>query len=207
MKICYIFAGAEIENYDKIAIEKNLYIICADGGYLHAKHLGIIPNVVLGDFDTIDCQIDSRCEVIKYPAEKDDTDSMLAIKLALKKGFDQIEIYGAVGGRLDHTFANIQAFAYIKQNGANATIYGDNEEIKLIQNEKITIKKHHDYYLSIFSFSEKCEGITEIGVKYPLNNAVITNYFPLGVSNEIIEENAEIEVVSGTLLIILSKKN
>lgn len=202
--VCCILAGAEIS--DLSIVNLGDYVICADSGVLHSKNLGITPDLAVGDFDSWFEPIDKQCEVIKVAAEKDDTDTMLAVKLAISKGFTTINIYGAVGGRLDHTYANIQVLAYIKKNHCIGTIFGDSDIVTIIQNEKKTFTKINGYYLSVFSFSEISSGVFERGVKYPLNDATIFNNFPIGISNEIISENCEIEVQDGTLLIVFSKK-
>lgn len=205
MKECCIFAGAKILDYSKIHVDDTAFIICADGGYTHVKKLGLIPAVILGDFDSLRDEITEDCEIIKYSSEKDDTDTMLAIKLALDRNYTDIKIFGAVGGRLDHTIANIQALAYIHQNNAIATIYGDNEIVSVMGNGEKLFKKLDGYYFSIFSFSEKCFGVSTEGLKYNLKNAVLTNTFPLGISNEIQENFAKIHLNQGKLLIIYSK--
>ena len=206
MKECCIFAGAKIENYLDIIVSNSSYIICADGGYLHAKRLAISPNVVIGDFDTISDEIIEDCEIIKYPSKKNDTDTMLAIKLAIDRNCRDIKIYGCVGGRLDHTIANIQSLVYIIEHGATAALYGDNEIITLLNNGKTKLKKLDGYYFSIFSYSEKCVGVTTSGTKYNLTDATLNANFPLGVSNEILNDFCEIEVKTGILLIIFSKR-
>ena len=206
MKECCIFAGAEIEDYSNIKISSSAYIICADGGYSHARRLALTANVVIGDFDTLADEISEDCEIIRYPSEKDDTDTMLAIKLALERNYTDIRIYGAVGGRLDHTIANIQSIAYVNENGASATIYGDNEIIRLLSNGRTTFEKREGYYFSLFAFTEQCIGVSTKGLKYNLADATLTANFPLGVSNEILQDICEIEVKTGTLLIIFSKR-
>ena len=206
MKECCIFAGAKIDDYSRIKIPCTAYIICADGGYSHAKRLGIFPDVVLGDFDTLSEDITEECEVIKFPSEKDDTDTLLAIKLAIQRGFDNIKIYGAVGGRIDHTFANIQSLAFINLYNIEATIFGDNEILTVITNAKKRFEKIEGYFLSIFSFSGQSLGVTTHGLKYNLNNSILKNTFPLGISNEFLSNFCEIEVKNGTLLIIFSKE-
>ncbi len=205
MKRCLIFAGAEIPDYSFLKIDKNDYVICADGGYFHAKRLGILPNVVLGDFDTFRGEISEKIEVIKYPKEKDDTDTMLAVKLALEKGFSDIEIFGALGGRLDHTFANIQTIFYAKRMGANASLHSHKESVYIMENESRLFERHEGSFLSIFSYSEKSFGVCVFGVKYPLYEAILENSFPLGISNEVIENFAKVEVKNGVLLVICSK--
>lgn len=206
MKICCILAGAEIFDYAKLLPAKDRYIICADGGYMHAKEWGIVPDVVLGDFDSLCGELPTSCEVLRYSSEKDDTDTMLAVKLALERGFKQIEIYGATGGRLDHTLANIQALLYIKENNADGTLFGDTEQLTILKNEGRSFARQEGRYFSILALSERAEGVTERGMKYELTNASLTNSFPLGISNEITADFGWVEVKNGTLLIVFSQK-
>ncbi len=206
MDQCCILAGGDILNYSSLKIDASSYIICADGGYYHAKKLNISPNVIIGDFDTLNEEVTDDCEIIKFPIEKDDTDTMLAIKLALERGYYSIKIYGATGGRLDHTIANIQSIAYINEHNASATIYGDTEIITMIKNCSKSFEKLSGYYFSLLSFSEKCMGVSTKGLKYNLENATLTNSFPLGISNEFLSNFCDVEVKSGTLLIIYSKQ-
>lgn len=207
MKSCAIFTGGEIKDLSKVELShlKDYLIISADAGYLYAKELGVKIDIVVGDFDTLGYIPEKANKVIQHIPEKDDTDTMLAVKTALERGCKYIEIYGALGGRLDHTFANIQALAYIKAHGAEGKIVSDKEIITLICNEKIKIEKKEGYSLSLFSYSDKCLGVTETGVKYPLNNYTLEADFPLGVCNEITGKFAEISVDRGKLLIIQSK--
>ena len=207
MKSCAIFSGGVIKNLSSIDIThlKDYLIICADAGYLYAKKLGIKTDIIVGDFDTLGYIPKDVDKVIRHIPEKDDTDTMLAIKTALDNDCKYIEIYGALGGRLDHTFANIQALSYIKSYGAEGKIISDNEIIMLICNEKITLHKRQGYSLSLFSYTDKCIGVTETGVKYPLSDYTLTSDFPLGISNEIIEDFAQISVKCGKILIIQSK--
>lgn len=208
MKKCVIFTGGEMNNYSAVNLNNIIgnTIICADYGYIHAKNLGLEVDIVIGDFDSVDEIPTDAKEVVKFPKEKDDTDTMLAVKLAIERGFDHIDIYGALGKRLDHSYANIQTLDYILENNSHGKIISDTEEIFIIKNQSTKIPKRDDFYLSLFSYSERCEGVFESGVKYPLDNATVTQSFPIGISNEIINDFAEIEVKNGKMLIILSKK-
>ncbi|NLK70459.1 MAG: thiamine diphosphokinase [Clostridiales bacterium] len=205
MSECYIFSGSEILNYSVIEISDDSYVICADAGYLHAKRLGIVPDCIIGDFDTFGGEIPKNIEVIRYRAEKDDTDTMLAVKLALEKGYTDICIYGALGGRFDHTIANVQTLQYIYNHGRNGRIISDNDYIMLQGSGTRTYSRREGYYFSLLSISDKTDGITTEGLKYNLKNATLTSDFPLGVSNQILNEFATITVKNGLLLVIFSK--
>ncbi len=209
MKKCIIFCGGEKCGKDLFA-DKNLdeYTkICADSGYNFACEVGVKTDIIVGDFDSLGYVPSDLLgvEIIKYNSEKDDTDTLLAVKIALEKGFDYIEIYGALGGRFDHTFANIQTLKYIKDKNCEGVIVSENEEIRMIKNEKITIKKREKYALSVFSYSLISDGVCINGVKYPMLNGTLKSSFPLGISNEIINDFATISVESGTLIVVQAK--
>lgn len=202
---CCIFAGAEIHDYESISLPENSHIICADGGYIHSQKLNLTPEIVIGDFDTLDRAVIKEQNNISYPVEKDDTDTMLAVKYALEHGYTDISIYGALGGRIDHTIANIQTILYIQSNGGRSTIYGDTEVLTVVESSSRKFPKKDGYYFSVFSLSETSEGVTLKGVKYPLSDTILTNSFPIGVSNEITADFCSLEVKSGILLVIYAK--
>lgn len=202
---CYIFAGSPEAKCSEIELDKDRYVICADGGYAIAKKLGIKPDVIIGDFDTYTREIQENCEIIKHPAEKDDTDTMLAAKLAINRGYNHITILGALGGRFDHTIANIQTLRYILKHEAYGEIVG-NGNIVLMQGAGIKVyNRMKGYYFSVFSYTEECTGVSLTGFKYPLKNGIIKNSFPIGVSNMITGKSGIVSLESGILLIIFSK--
>ena len=129
---------------------------------------------------------------------------MLAVKLALERGYKDITIFGATGGRLDHTVAIIQTLEYIHAHGGRGIIDGDNQPV-MLQSPGRTRYKRRDGYFSLFSITEQCTGVTTSGLKYNLNNAVFKRSFPWGVSNEFCEDYCEIEIKSGLLLVIYAK--
>ncbi len=204
-KICYIFAAAPGSECSGVEFSANRYVISADGGYPLAVSLGIKPDVLIGDFDTYKGKVSPDCEVLKYPPEKDDTDTMLAVKLALNRGFRHIVICGGMGGRLDHTIANIQTLRYIMKHGAYGELAGDGN-FALLQGPGVKVySKRNGYCFSMFSYTEECSGLTATGFKYPLKNAVLKSSFPLGISNQIIGKSGIVSLEKGIILIIFSK--
>lgn len=204
-KKCVILAGGDI-NLSSIDIPENAVVLCADGGYIAAKALGVEPTLVIGDFDSLGFIPDIE-NVQTFPSEKDDTDTLLAVKEAIKMGVDEIFIYGALGGRLDHTIANIQTLMFIEKNGAKGTLVSDNEYVSLlIANTSRRFEKREGFYFSVFSYSEKCTGVCISGAEYNLSNGTITNDFPIGVSNHIKEAFAELSIKSGYMLVVESKE-
>jgi len=187
------------------------YVVCADGGYAYAKQLNIIPDLIIGDFDSYFGELpesDKNIEIIKVNAIKDDTDTGLCLKQMMSKGFTDITIIGGIGGRLSHTIANLQSMVACAQKGNVIKLKDPNHTIRVLAGEgNITIGNtaktdEKRNYISIFAHTEECKGVTLKGVFYPLEDAVLTNTFPLGVSNEIVDDEAFIGVKEGILIII-----
>ena len=204
-KKCYIFAGSPEAKCSGVEFDSSRYVICADGGYILAKKMGIEPDVIIGDFDTYKSRLPENCKIIRHPEEKDDTDTMLAVKLALNRGFKHIVICGAIGGRLDHTMANIQSLRYILKHGAYGELAGDGSYVTMQGPGVKVYSRMSGYYFSMFSYTEECTGITATGFKYPLKNAVLKSSFPLGISNKVTGKSGIVSLEKGVLLIIFSK--
>jgi len=183
------------------------FIICADGGYNHAERFGIKPDLLIGDFDSISVTSESETEKITYPAEKDDTDTGICLQTAIDKGFTDILIIGGLGGRLDHTISNIELITGKIHLADHIMIRDKSNACTVIRNSSITIPKGTSKYVSVFSMTEKSTGVSEKGVKYPLNNVALPFGSTLGTSNEIVDEYAVISVNDGILLIVFSDEN
>ncbi len=200
MKTCYIFGALDTAVADFKPQENDL-IIAADGGYSTLKKLNKKPDLVVGDFDSLG-EAPENEKIIKHPVKKDDTDTLLAVKIGLEKGYKTFVIYGAIGGRLDHTVASIQTATFVAENGGIAYIYDGNYTITAIKNSSIKFKDNAKGYISIFGLSGVAKGVSIDGLLYTLNNAEITPYFPIGVSNEFINKESKISVSDGVLTII-----
>ena len=200
MKRCFIFAAGTFYGLRERPAPGDL-VIAADAGYRVCQQAGIVPDLLLGDFDSMD-QPDFP-NIRRSPGEKDDTDTMLAVKTALEEGCDTVYIYGGTGGkRLDHTLANLQTLLFIRRRGARGYLYDDDFVWTAIENESLTIEKTVEWGLfSAFCLGDSAEGIDETGFQYPLADAVLTPEFPLGVSNHILEPTATITVRKGALAI------
>ncbi|MBP0965908.1 MAG: thiamine diphosphokinase [Oscillospiraceae bacterium] len=205
-KRCFIFGGYPCNSTFDFSLSDNDMVICADGGVLLAERLGVQPKFAVGDFDTISVK-DCCGKVECYPPEKDDTDMMIAVKTGFRLGYKDFVIFGGIGGRLDHTFANIQTLNYIADNGGRGLLLSDNEAVT-VQLPEIAVYYKEDYhYISVFSLTETCEGVYLKGLKYPLENAVLTAEFPLGISNEFLTDSCCIELKKGRLLVIRAKND
>lgn len=207
MSICYIFSAAPIDNYDYIKIkkEKDDFIICADGGIEHIINLKLNPDLILGDFDSFFGEIPFNCEIIKLKAEKDETDTLYAVKKAFELGYKNIVIYGGLGARLDHTIANIQTIAFGINNDVQVKLIDEKTTVFVLKNSQFIGKPEQNARISIFSLTEKSFGVTLKGLKYELEQEELNFDFPIGTSNEFLDKEFEISVEKGTLLIIISK--
>lgn len=174
-------------------------VIAADGGYAHLN--GLHPDLVVGDFDSLGYVPEGET-VVRHPVRKDDTDTMLAARLGLERGFRAFILLGGVGGRLDHTLANIQTLSFLRANGAHAALLGENETITLLQDESLRFRAGLNGIVSVFSFGERVSGVYERGLAYALTDATLTNDNPLGVSNAFTGAEAEISVREGQLLVL-----
>ncbi|MEG1869484.1 MAG: thiamine diphosphokinase, partial [Oscillospiraceae bacterium] len=136
MNRCVIFGGGDITDYNYVLTKINCtdYIICADSGYKHTVRLGIKPNLAVGDFDSMEQNLVNNCEVMACSPYKDDTDTMIAVKTALQKGYTEIVLFGMLGGRFDHSIANLQTLRYIAEHGGKAWILDLTAEITVIIN-------------------------------------------------------------------------
>ena len=198
--ICYIIGASTVGNY-KLHINSSDYVIAADAGYSHLKKLGITADLVVGDFDSLN-PMPTHDNIICHQPEKDDTDMMLAVNEGLNRGFDDFVIYGGVGGRLDHTFGNLQILTYISMQNKNAFLVGENVVITSITNNSIKLKANKTGYISVFCFGSEATGVDISNLKYEVTNATFKNSIPLGVSNEFIGKDSEISVKDGTLIIM-----
>ena len=202
---CIIFAGADMDTSFIDAHElENRYIICADRGVVHAKQLGIKPDLIVGDFDSLGFVPEEDCDVLAFKPEKDDTDLMIAVKQALSKGKKNLRIYAALGGRLDHTFASIQTLSFALDNGAQAELVSQSEFVTLLDAGEYSFENKTGRSLSLFSYSGTVSGLTIKGAKYTLENAQINSSFPIGISNEITSDKATVSFEKGRLLVICS---
>ena len=202
--ICYIVGAGENYGLDFIPSANDL-VIAADAGIRYLEECGINADLVIGDFDSLN-DIPTYPNTMALSPEKDDTDMLAAVREGIKAGYSDFHIYCGMGGRIDHTIANLQVLAYLSENDMRGFLFGKDSVITAITNQKISFEKVPSGYISVFSYTEKAEGIYLRGLKYELTDAVLTNTFPLGVSNEFIGRESSISVSSGTLLIVLPKE-
>ncbi len=204
MANCIIFCAGEFDSL-LFPIRKTDRIIAADGGYVHTRALGLQPDIVLGDFDSLG-YVPENASV--FPVEKDDTDAMLAARTGLEMGCDRFLFYGALGGkRLDHTVANFQTLQFLADRGAKGYLIGKDQIVTVVKNGALHFGSGTTGILSVFCMGKDARGVTLTGLKYPLQDGTLQPGFPLGVSNRFIGEPASVSVKNGSLLVIYEREN
>lgn len=207
-RICHVIGAGEICKNDIAQLKNkstNDLLIAADGGILPLLEGGILPDVLIGDFDSCDEKklvLPTDIPIRRLNPIKDYTDMHTSIQHGLSQGFRRFFLYGATGGRIDHTIANIQLLSWLASMGCSARMYGTDNQFDVIRDSEIRFSSAKSGFLSVFSLTDESTGVYETGLKYQLENAVLKNTYPLGVSNEFIGEESCIRVGCGTLLVI-----
>ncbi len=190
-------------NYALIGNLSYDYVIACDRGYLYAQKMGIRPDLIIGDFDSAPFP-DSTIPTERHPVRKDDTDTMLAVRKALEMNCSEIVIACAFGGRLDHSYANIQAAAYAAESGAAVQLCGDDTDAWVFCNRTLCFPRREGYSFSVFSVSGSCK-VTISGAVYECANTIIWNTFPIGISNEWKDEQITVTGRNGILMVMECK--
>ena len=204
MKRCVIIGSAEISDYPKIRgrlqPEQDFYILC-DGGLRHLEPLGIAPDLIIGDFDSHE-NPHLPVETIVLPHEKDDTDTVFAVKEALRRGFAEFLLAGVIGGRLDHTLGNVSILLMLDAAGARGEIVDDYSTMQLLKREPVLIDDSVAYF-SLLNITGTTRGVFIEHAQYPLQNAEIPVTYQYGVSNEVLPgKTAVVRVEEGCALLI-----
>lgn len=229
--ICYVVGAGDCLGLEFQPISEDL-VIAADAGLRYLEQSGITADLIIGDFDTLE-DAPAGTNVITLSCEKDDTDMLAAVREGIKAGYTEFHLYGGTGGRIDHTIANLQVLAYLSENGWKGYLHcpqnsfvrpmgkelkktdyaetsgntpGSESVITAVTNRELSFLPVSSGYISVFSYSEKSEGVCLQGLKYPLTDATLTNTFPIGTSNEFIGEKSRISVKKGTLMIVFPKE-
>lgn len=203
MKRCVIVGGADINNYgfirEKLCADD--YVVFCDSGLKHLQHLHAKPSLIVGDFDSHDNpHLDT--ETIVLPREKDDTDTVYAVKEAIKRGFDDFLLIGVAGARLDHTLGNVSVLLYLDSLGKKGCIIDDYSEMEIVSERPVSICDEYSFF-SLLNITGCAKGITINSAKYPLADAEISCEYQYGISNEVLPgEKAVVSVKCGKLLLI-----
>ncbi len=204
MGSCVIFCAGGFDRLIRPIGEQD-YILAADGGYVHVQSLGLTPDSVLGDFDSLG-YVPEKAKI--FPIEKDDTDAMLAVRHGLSLGYEQFLLYGALdGSRLDHTVANFQTLQFLADRGAKGYLIGKDHIVTVVKNGSVGFSSNAKGILSVFCLGQDAHGVTLTGLKYSLDSATLTPGFPLGVSNRFTGQKATVSVAEGSLLLIYDREN
>lgn len=210
MKRCIVFTGGPLNDCDKITFEhqpEDLIIAC-DVGLRAARHFGVTPTLVVGDFDSLSEPPPTDMETLTVPTHKDDTDTMLGLQIGLERGCREFIIIGGLGGRLDHTVANLQLCLYLCEHGATVQLLANRSRVWTVRNDTLALAcaDMAGWYLSVLAWGGVCSGVTLEGLEYPLHNARVSPAVPLGVSNRFAADQARITVADGCLLVIASNE-
>ena len=203
MGICYIIGAGDFTARD-FHPQKSDFVIAADGGLLPLEELGITPDLLIGDLDSLGAHpLPENVPLEKHPVEKDDTDTGIALAQGYAMGFRDFRLYGCGGGRIDHLLANFQSMGRYSNLHASTRLVDLHYDAYALTNGTLALPaREAGTTVSIFCHGGKAEGVTLRGLKYPLDGYTLTSDHPLGVSNQHTNEAAEISVQSGTLLIL-----
>lgn len=180
------------------------YVICADGGLDNAMKAGIQPDLLIGDFDSLQGTVPENVETIRLKVEKDDTDLFAAVREGIRRGFRDFELCGVLGGkRMDHSFANFCTLQYLASQGCHAVISDGERKVFVLSGGKLTLTGVVGRTVSVFPFGCASCRVSYTGLKYPLENAVLESKYPLGASNRVLKEKAQIMISSGSAIVFL----
>ncbi len=203
----FVFVGGEInpQNVTRKPKESDI-VIAADSGLLNAEKCGMKPSIVVGDFDSFpESKLPKGAEKISVPAEKDFTDSMLAVEVAIDRGAAEILIFGGLSGRLDHTLSNMGILRDLHEKRIYAAIEDGFNRVRYIESTSLLLARSGYKYFSLIAAEKKVKGVSIEGGKYPLKNALLTNGNQYAVSNEIEKNVALISVKKGGVFVVESK--
>lgn len=201
-KQCMIFSGGEFSG--SVEREEGSFVIACDHGLAYALSCGITPDLLVGDFDSYTLPLPPGIPVLDLPVEKDDTDTMAAVRYAVKEKYSHIKMLHAFGGRLDHLLGNLQAAAFAAEHGVETELYGADERVVFLASGERVFLPQPGWSLSVLAFSDRCEGVSIQGAKYELKDARVSNTFPIGVSNEW-NGPVTVRVKQGILMVISSR--
>lgn len=180
-------------------------LICADGGYDAAVKHGLVPDLVIGDFDSMPYDHVRGCESIRLPVHKDDTDMVVCLEEGRRRGYTSFRIAGCLGGRLDHTISNLQCLYDCALRGEEAWMCDGQNMVTVLLPGRYTFPRREGCKFSLLSYTPQVKGVKLWGTVWELTDAELSNRYPLGVSNEIAGERAELSFEEGALIVLYSK--
>ena len=199
--VCCIFGAGEYHG-ELLSLTKGAFVIAADGGLLHTKAYGVKVDLAVGDFDSLGTLPDA-VETIRFPVMKDDTDMALAVNEGLARGLDTFFLFGGMGGRLDHTLANMALVLSLAQKGVTAYLVGKEGVLTAITSgDALVFSKDCEGILSVFAADEVAEGVSISGLLYSLDKGTLQNNRALGVSNHFTAQEAKVSLEKGSLFLL-----
>lgn len=206
---CLLIAGSPEadSNFIKAQYIPGDFVVCADRGYETALNAGVKPDLIIGDFDSCKAELPADCNIIRLNPQKDDTDTLCALKEAIKAGCDDFLLTGALGGRIDHTYANLSLLLFLTKNNCSGEIRNERETVRIISNSAYDAKNVKGKTFSVFPFCCESAVVTYEGrVAYPAENLKMTADFPIGVSNVFLEDNCKITVNNGVCVLVINNR-
>ena len=200
MKKCVIFGGGTDYGFVPM-ISSDDFVICADGGYDACRAKGIAPDLAVGDWDSVS-EVPLDCERVDLPVDKDNTDTLAAVRIGIDKGFEEFHIYCGTGGRIDHTVANMQCLVFLAKQRKIGFLYDDGAVVTAVTDGTVRFPADARGIVSVFAAEGAAHGVDIKGLKYSLENAEIMADFPVGVSNSFVGQDSVIAVKKGTLYVV-----
>ncbi len=201
---CVIISGApdtDIKEIQSICTDDD-FIVCADSGYTYAKEADIKPNLIIGDFDSLKEELPSDIEVVKLNAQKDDTDTEHCVMECIRRGFKDFMLLGSVGGRTDHTFANIAILAFLSEYNYNGVARNNGEEIRILKAGTYDMSGKKGLTFSVFPYGCESVNVSYKGALYHLDRYTLTYNVSRGISNIFSDDEAEIKINDGRAILL-----
>lgn len=202
--ICYVVGSGENFGLDFKPNREDL-VIAADGGFDYLTEAGIVPDMAIGDFDSLG-RSPECANVVRLSTKKDDTDMLAAVREGMKAGYGEFQLYCGTGGRIDHTLANVQLLAFLAKSGKRGCLLDRESVMTAITDGTLEFDESHRGVISVFSLSDRSTGVFEKGLLYELDDATLENTFPVGVSNEFTGTASSVSVRNGTLLVVYGRE-
>lgn len=201
---CVIISGSPDTNVEEIKslCTSDDFIVCADSGYSFAKKAGLTPNLIIGDFDSLKEELPQNTEVVKLNTHKDDTDTEHCVMECIRRGYKDFLLLGSIGGRTDHTFANIATLAFLSEYNYNGIARNNGEEIRILKEGSYEMNDKKGLIFSVFPYGCESVNVTYKGAEYMLNNKTLTYNVSRGISNVFVDDEAEITINRGRAILL-----
>lgn len=201
---CVIISGSPDTNVEEIKslCTSDDFIVCADSGYSFAKKAGLTPNLIIGDFDSLKEELPQNTEVVKLNTHKDDTDTEHCVMECIRRGYKDFLLLGSIGGRTDHTFANIATLAFLSEYNYKGIARNNGEEIRILKEGSYEMNNKKGLIFSVFPYGCESVNVTYKGAEYMLNNKTLTYNVSRGISNVFVDDEAEITINRGRAILL-----